>query len=52
LTKAKKIAQKQKDVALLNGINEFEKKIKRKTTDIEDHFNMEPKSPKALASLD
>jgi len=36
LTKAKKIAQKQKDVALLNGINELEKSIKRQNRDIKD----------------
>lgn len=45
LTKAKKIAQKQKDVVLLNGINEFEKKIKRKDRDIKDHFNYRSQIP-------
>ena len=51
LTKAKKIAQKQKDIALVNQINEFEKSLTRKNRDIKDHFNMEPKSPKSMASL-
>lgn len=40
LTKAKKIAQMQKDIALLNGINELESSIKKKNRSKLDNSSM------------